>query len=58
MRTPCYGCQRREANCHSSCQEYLEFDSRRKEQLHNEKKTNPTYAFLSNRSESFRDSFK
>lgn len=29
MQAPCMGCKKRELNCHSKCQEYLEYKAER-----------------------------
>ena len=32
-KTPCYGCERRDAHCHSSCEDYKRFSQEREKEL-------------------------
>ena len=32
-KAPCYGCERRDAHCHSSCEDYKKFSKSRGEEL-------------------------
>ena len=32
-KTPCYGCERRNAHCHSSCEDYKRFSQAREKEL-------------------------
>ena len=32
-KTPCYGCERRDAHCHCSCEDYKRFSQAREKEL-------------------------